>query len=1319
MTTRSGKPYKKPTMEEMQGMLKLLAEDRRRREDEIATEKARREDEFAKERARLEEERQIRERENRKQMETMQTHMAALMKLVEDSQKAKVVSPKRELSVKLVPLSDKDDIEAYLITFERVMTAQKVEESCWSQYLAPQLTGKAQLAFAALPGEDSGNYEAIKTAILQRYDITEEAYRRRFRGITRGSGETNRELSVKLMDLLRKWMKSCTSMEEIQELIGMEQFLNTLPANKRLWVMERKPKTCIQAGELVDEYEHARREESQRYPENVKGTRSEQKCSFCGKAGHSEDVCYKKTTKEETSRRKTIVCYNCGKPGHPARKCPNNEVLFGRESKYKVKDGMYYIKLVVEGIPVTVEAAVADSLPVEVILGTDASRMTELLGRRAGSVFFAQEHVMVVTTRAKRRQEIQEEVLRKEKEVMSGVVPNPLGVSEEEPKLKTMSQEQRRQMRRELGSQGDCLSHINITAEKLKDMQEQDETLRAVRELAALTGGSKGEFFKRDELLYRRWTPRGRGEEMEIEQLDIKAEIGPGNDYCAEPFSRIAMDIVGPLPRSRAGNKYILVICDYATRYPEAVPLKSIDAESVAEELIKVFARMGVPREILTDQGANFTSQLLAELYRLLQVHPIRTSPYHPQTDGLVERFNQTLKSMLRKTGTDGGKEWDKKIPYLLFAYREVPQASTGFSPFELLYGRDVRGPLDILKEVWETTSRTTDENVISYVLSTRERLREMSELVQENLSSSQRRQKSWFDKGARLREFKTGDSVLVLLPTSSNRLLAQWQGPYQVVQRMGKVNYLIDMQDRRKRKRVFHVNMLKDFHVRENQGCFVEEIQEEADIPSWRSGEAGRVVDMGEGLDSGQKKELKELLGRFAKVFSNKPGKTTLYEHRIHTNSSKPVRLPPYRVPHAYRNSIKRELQEMERSGIIEPTCSEWASPIVVVPKRNGELRLCVDYRRLNSVSQVDSYLMPRIDELIDRVGKANFITTLDLTTGYWQIPMADKDKCKTAFVTPFGSFQFTVMPFGLSGAPASFQRLMDRLLQGCEDYAVAYIDDFAIFSSDWQDHLKQLQEVLMRIEKAGLTVKLSKSKFAKRSCEYLGYIVGGGVVKPILSKVEAISSFPKPDTKTAVRAFLGLAGYYRRFIPDFASVAAPLTDLTKKSVPNSGVWNEGCQRAFETLKKALISEPVLSSPDVSKTFIVQTDASDRGVGAVLSQVQEDGQEHPVGYYSRKLLAREQRYSTIEKECLAIKLALDAFKVYLLGRKFVVQTDHRALEWLEKLKENNARLCRWSLALQPYSFGVEHRPGTMNLNADALSRNPATALLQEKGKEV
>ena len=225
--------------------------------------------------------------------------------------------------------------------------------------------------------------------------------------------------------------------------------------------------------------------------------------------------------------------------------------------------------------------------------------------------------------------------------------------------------------------------------------------------------------------------------------------------------------------------------------------------------------------------------------------------------------------------------------------------------------------------------------------------------------------------------------------------------------------------------------------------------------------------------------------------------------------------------------------------------------------------------------------------------------------------------------------------------------------------------------------------------------------------------------MIKPVLDKVEAVQTFPRPETKTAVRTFLGLTGYYRRFMPNFASVAAPLTDLTKKSAPNSVIWNDECEDAFKALKDMLCSDPVLNSPDFKKRFIVQTDASDRGVGAVLTQVGGDGHNHPVGYYSRKLLPREQRYSTIEKECLAIKLAFEAFKVYLLGRKFVVQTDHRALEWMERLKENNARLCRWSLALQPYSFVMEHRPGAQNGNADALSRNSAMALLQEKGEEV
>ena len=272
------------------------------------------------------------------------------------------------------------------------------------------------------------------------------------------------------------------------------------------------------------------------------------------------------------------------------------------------------------------------------------------------------------------------------------------------------------------------------------------------------------------------------------------------------------MDIVGRLPRSYRGNKYILVVCDYATRYPEAIPLKSIDAPHIAEELVTIFSRVGVPSEILTDQGSNFTSQLLTEVYRLSHIHPIRTTPYHPQTDGLVERCNQTLKSMLRKATMGQGKDWDKYIPYLLFAYREVPQVSTGFSPFELVYGSHVRGPLDVLKESWIQSDKS-DTNVVSHVLTMRDRLDDMKEIVKDNLEAAQQLQKSWYDKRARERHFQEGDDVLVLLPTSSSKLEAQWQGRYKVLKKVSDVTYVVHMHNKHKGKRTFHVNLLKKWH--------------------------------------------------------------------------------------------------------------------------------------------------------------------------------------------------------------------------------------------------------------------------------------------------------------------------------------------------------------------------------------------------------------------------------------------------------------------------------------------------------------------------
>lgn len=340
----------------------------------------------------------------------------------------------------------------------------------------------------------------------------------------------------------------------------------------------------------------------------------------------------------------------------------------------------------------------------------------------------------------------------------------------------------------------------------------------------------------------------------------------------------------------------------------------------------------------------------------------------------------------------------------------------------------------------------------------------------------------------------------------------------------------------------------------------------------------------------------------------------------------------------------------------------------------------------------------------MVERLANAQYISTLDCSKGYYQVPLTPEASAKTAFVCPFGHFQFVRMPFGLNGASKTFQRLMDKVLNGL-DFACAYQDDVSVMSDSWEEHLYHLKVVLQRLRDAGLTVRAQKCQFGGREVTYLGYKVGCGKIRPVEAKVTSILEWPIPLNKKQVQSFLGLINYYRRFIPNFSERAAPLTDLCKKAAPDKVVWTRKCQEAFDGLKQDLVKAPILSPPDYSWQFTVQVDASERGVGAVMAQEDKNGDMHPIIFLSRKLLPRERAYATIEKECLAIVWALNKLQPYLMGTKFCVQSDHNPLSFLDKMKGNNARILRWALSLQDFQFDVKHLKGKENVVADALSR--------------
>ncbi|KAJ8246605.1 hypothetical protein GJAV_G00253360, partial [Gymnothorax javanicus] len=755
---------------------------------------------------------------------------------------------------KLEKLNDNDDIEHFLITFERIAVACQWQKSDWVFHLIPLLTGKARSAYVHMDTDDSLDYDQVKAAILSKYDINTETYRQRFRSLEVNPDESPKELYARLKELYGKWIQpKGKTTHEIGEMIILEQYLRMLSLELQVWIREHDPGSAMEAAKLADVFVAARKRGQPWSYNSWKTTKDSRKPAQQPHqrpaAGGGKPPMWESQPASMPSKPsgKKPICYLCGVEGHTKPMCPKNSAkitqmcfvprphvepelkddqpirtahieingislkalidtgsdqtlvhrkfippnvvnirdtipiccVHGDEKSYSTAD--MYIK--VEGQTYLLNVGVAENLPYPAILGRDLPVLFDLLEPEQG------RKCNVAVTRAQAKQPSEYSEILSALPFYNAELETTPGKSRKTRRQRKQEKFQHTIVRPPTNAEPELPVGFQMPA-NISDMQKTDPSLASLfqraegKEPGAELDFNGQEYILQNGMLYRQqgsvlqlvvpqaardtiltlghsvpWaghlgkhktTARIRQHfhwpglrrdvaqfcrscpqcQMTSARIPSRAPLQP-LPIIGTPFERLGMDIVGPVERSKAGNRYMLVITDYATKYPEVFPLKSIKAKSVAFCLVQFFARVGFPREILTDQGTNFMSTLLKQVYQLLGIRSLRTTPYHPQTDGLTERFNQTLKQMLRKFVNNSGTDWDQWLPYLLFAYREVPQASTGFSPFELLYGYEVRGPLSLLREIWEgDRERGQSVNIVSYVVQMRDRLERMSELA-------------------------------------------------------------------------------------------------------------------------------------------------------------------------------------------------------------------------------------------------------------------------------------------------------------------------------------------------------------------------------------------------------------------------------------------------------------------------------------------------------------------------------------------------------------------------------------------------------------
>ena len=1248
------------------------------------------------------------------------------------SDKASVFDPAR--NIRLVPPFQEKEVDKYFAHFEKVADSLNWPKESWVLLLQSVLVGKAQEIYGSLSVEQSSNYEHVKEAILKAYELVPEAYRQKFRNYLKYDSKTHVEFAREKENLFNRWCHSKEigqDFKKLKQMVLLEEFKDKVRPDIRSHLDEQKVEELEKAAIMADDYALTHKMSSKsgnpqqkRYHgsgnrENISRNMDDRKrqgkstenvglvskveplkrisCGHCGKPGHIITNCWKLGGK--------TPCEHCGRFNHKSEDCRIAKNKLQKEVK---PTGLTSLK----GLKVSPFNESENSKGVKVKPLIDRNRFVE----KNKGIKVNPLHNDKSCIEDEISPNTESDYMENYKPFISEGVVSLVGDENSSQKVKILR---------------DTGATQSLMLDSVLPLTENSFTGANV----LISGVEMGVL------------------EVPLHEVNIKSSLINGNIVIGMRPSLPVEGISLILGNDLAGEK---VMVD-----PRVVekPRDDEETERLAEKFPGIFPASVVTRsmkakkEAIKEQGkeeiglsGTFLENIdvkFEERNKEKADKALMRNESRNVKENIPEKQESESKSVISRQNFIVEQSKDKELLDLFkiaLTPVEAEKVSVGYLIKDNILMRKwsshrvTIGPLLLLKEKW-LDEDPEKISVLKYVATFKDRLFRAGQMAKRNLQESQSKMKVWYDRKAKSRCFEPGDRVLVLFPVVGNPLQAKYSGPYKVVKKISDTNYLVKTPDRRKETQVCHINMLKAYHEKpkpelvtlnnrlglesltHSKDCVGQVAEKEEDTESEvRLGNDQQPIKLQNSqilndldtklshLPSVQRKELAEVITQYREVFPDVPSKTNLIEHDVDVGDSAPIKQHPYRVSPMKKELLDKEVQYMLKNDIIEESQSNWSSPCILVPKHDGGFCFCTDFRKVNDKTKSDSFPIPRIADCIDQIGNAKFVSTFDMLKGYWQVPLTQRAREISAFVTPSGLYQYKVMPFGMKNAPATFQRMVNKLVRdidGCE----GYIDDVVIFSDNWSDHIRQIKRFFQIMREAKLTINLMKSEFGKATVKYLGHIVGQGQVRPLDAKIQTIVKYPIPTSRKELARFLGMAGYYRNFCLNFSDIAAPLTNLLSKKV--KFVWTDDCQLAFDKVKLLLQKSPVLKSPDYEKPFKLIIDSSDVGTGSVLVQEASDGLDHPVSYFSKKFLKYQKNYSVVEKETLGLVLALEHFDVYLGSTPFKIKvyTDHNPLTFLKTMKNKNQRLVRWSLALQEYNLEIQHIPGSENVVADALSR--------------